>query len=108
VQSKVQLGIALRSLGEVTAAGSARGGDEIKVARGHLLRSIAIFEDVGNEVELARSCRSYAETLRQSGDVAQDPALAREVASFAKRADDIFAKLKISSFGIEPDAFFGR
>jgi tetratricopeptide (TPR) repeat protein len=108
VQSKVQLGIALRSLGEVTAAGSARGGDEIKVARGHLLRSIAIFEDVGNEVELARSCRSYAETLRQSGDVAHDSALAREVASFAKRADDIFARLKISSFGIEPDAFFGR
>jgi tetratricopeptide (TPR) repeat protein len=107
VRSKVQLGVALRSLGEVTAAGSA-GGEELKAARGHLLRSIAIFEEIGNDVELARSCRSYADTLNSSFDLAQDAQLAREAASFAKRADEIFAKLKISSFGIEPDAFFGR
>ena len=108
VQSKVQLGIALRSLGEVTAAGSARGGEELKAARGHLLRSIAIFEDIGNEVELARSCRSYAETLKQAVDLASEPALAREAASFSKRADEIFQKLKISAYGIEPEAFFSR
>ena len=107
VQSKVQLGVALRSLGEVTAAGAA-GGEELKAARGHLLRSISIFEEIGNDVELARSCRSYAETLKHAVDLALDPTLAREAASFAKRADEIFAKLKISSFGIEPDAFFSR
>ena len=97
VQSKVQLGVALRSLGEVVSAGSARGGEELKAARGHLLRSIAIFEEIGNEVELARSCRSYAETLKHAVDLSQDAPLAREAASFAKRADEIFAKLRSSS-----------
>ena len=108
VQSKVQLGVALRSLGEVVAAGSARGGEELKAARGHLLRSIAIFEEIGNEVELARSCRSYAETLKLAVDLSQDAPLAREAASFAKRADDIFAKLRSSSEGLEAVAFFSR
>ncbi len=108
VQSKVQLGVALRSLGEVVAAGSARGGEELKAARGHLLRSIAIFEEIGNEVELARSCRSYAETLKHAVDLAQDPPLAREAASFAKRAEEIFARLRSSSEGIEPEKYFSR
>jgi len=52
------------------------------------------------------------ERALRAGDLAAllalDPALAREAASFAKRADEIFAKLKISSFGIEPEAFFKR
>jgi tetratricopeptide (TPR) repeat protein len=108
VQSKVQLGVALRSLGEVVTAGSARGGEELKTARGHLLRSVAIFEEIGNEVELARSCRSYAETLKHAVDLSQDPPLAREAASFAKRAEEIFARLRSSSQGIEPDAFYSR
>jgi tetratricopeptide (TPR) repeat protein len=108
VQSKVQLGVALRSLGEVTAAGSARGGEELKAARGHLLQSISIFEEIGNDVELARSCRSYAETLKHAVDLSQDETLAREAASFQKRAEEIFAKLRISAMGLEPEGFFGR
>ncbi len=108
VQSKVQLGVALRSLGEVTAAGSARGGEELKAARGHLLRSIGIFEEIGNDVELARSCRSYAEALKHAVDLSLDPALAREAASFAKRADDIFGKLRSSAAELEPKGFLKR
>jgi tetratricopeptide (TPR) repeat protein len=100
VRSKVQLGVALRSLGEVTAAGAA-GGEELKQARAHLLRSVAIFEEIGNEVELARSCRAYGDALKNAVDTASDPALAREAASFAKRADEIFARLKSSSFGLQ-------
>ena len=92
--------------GEVTAAGSA-GGEGLRTARTHLHRSIEIFEQIGNDVELARSCRAYAEMLRQSTEVPLDPALAEEVASFAKRADDIFSRLKISSFGVAPEAFAG-
>ena len=71
-----------------------------------MLRSITIFEEIGNEVELARSCRAYADMIRHSPEMQIDPALAREASSFAKRAEDISAKLKISSFGIEPEAFF--
>jgi predicted ATPase len=108
VQSKVQLGVALRSLGEVTAAGSARGGEELTAARQHLLRSIAIFEEIGNDVELARSCRSYAETLKLAVDLSLDVALAREASSFAKRADDIFAKLRASASELQARGTFAR
>ncbi len=105
IQSKVQVGVALRSLGEVTAAGSA-GGEGLRSARGYLLKAIAIFEEIGNDVELARSCRAFAEMLRGNADFQPDPALTQEAEKYGKRADDIFAKLKISSFGFEPDAFF--
>jgi tetratricopeptide (TPR) repeat protein len=107
IQSKVQLGVALRSLGEVTAAGSA-GGEGLKQARGYLLHSIVIFEEIGNEVELARSCRAYAELLKHTPEIQIDPQLEAEATEYARRADDIFAKLKISAFGLEPDAFFAQ
>jgi tetratricopeptide (TPR) repeat protein len=106
VQSKVQLGVALRSLGEVMAAGSA-GGDDLLTARAHLLQSIWIFEEIGNDVELARSCRVYATLLRASPDIQVDPAAMQEADHFAKRAEEIFARLKISSFGLDADVFFG-
>jgi tetratricopeptide (TPR) repeat protein len=106
VQSKVQVGVALRSLGEVTAAAGG-GGASLMQSRGHLLQSIAIFEEIGNEIELGRSYRAYARLLQASPEFATDPGVAREVADFIRRADDILAKLKISSFGLQPEAFFG-
>jgi hypothetical protein len=102
----VQLGVALRSLGEVMAAGSA-GGDDLLTARAHLLQSIWIFEEIGNDVELARSCRVYANLLRVSPDLQLDAATIEEADQFEKRAEEIFARLKISSFGLDADAFFG-
>jgi len=106
VQSKVQVGVALRSLGEVTAAGNA-SGPNLMQARGHLLQSISIFEEIGNEIELARSCRAYAALLQATPEFRTDPSIATEVADFNRRADDISAKLKISSYGLRPEAFFG-
>ena len=106
IQSKVQLGVALRSLGEVMAAGSA-GGEDLLTARAHLLQSIWIFEEIGNDVELARSCRVYATLLRVSPDLQLDQATIDEANQFMKRADEIFARLKISSFGLDADVFFG-
>ncbi len=102
-ESKVQLGVALRSLGEVTAAASA-GGAGLRDAVSHLKRSIAIFEEVGNEVELARSCRAYAEPLRQSPDHATNPAVAAEARALAKRAEDVFAKMRMGAFAARGDA----
>jgi tetratricopeptide (TPR) repeat protein len=107
IQSKVQLGVALRSLGEVMAAGSA-GGEDAMTARAHLLQSIWIFEEIGNDVELARSCRVYAGLLRTSSDFDSDPSAAEEAAQFARRAEEIFEKLKISSHGFDAEGFFGR
>ena len=99
-EAKVQLGVALRSLGEVAAAATA-GGAGLRDAAEHLRRSMAIFEEVGNEVELARSCRAYAELLRQSPDHATDPAVAAEARALAKRAEAIFAKMRSSAASVE-------
>lgn len=57
IQSRVQLGVALRSLGEISAAGSA-GGAGLEDALAHIREAIAIFERAGNDVELGRSCKS--------------------------------------------------
>jgi tetratricopeptide (TPR) repeat protein len=99
IQGKVQLGVALRSLGEVTAAATA-GGDGLKAARDYLHQSIRIFEEAGNEVELARSCRAFAILLKGTMDYGTDVAMRAEAAAYTKRADDIFAKLKLSSYGL--------
>ncbi len=101
IQGKVQLGIALRSLGEVCAAGSA-GGEGIRLAREHLNQSIKIFEEAGNEVG-ARAELPRVRNARPPGtmDYASDPKNARKRPDgYAKRADDAFAKLKLSSYGL--------
>ena len=106
-ESKVQLGVALRSLGEVCSAGSA-GGAGLREAAEHLRRSIGIFEEVGNEVELARSCRAYAELLRQTPEHASNPAIAAEARTLSKRAEDIFAKMRASAGGLGGEALAAR
>lgn len=106
IQSKVQLGVALRSLGEVMAAGSA-GGEGLLTARAHLLQSIWIFEEIGNDVELARSCRVYAALLRASPDFQTDAVAVAEAEQFSRKAEEVFAKLKMSSHGLDADGIFG-
>jgi hypothetical protein len=88
----VRLGVALRSLGEVAAADS--DGPGPTEAAEHLKRSIAIFEDIGNDVELARTCRTYADLLRRLPEHATSAALAAEAKELAVRAEDIFAKMR--------------
>ncbi|MFO0742338.1 MAG: tetratricopeptide repeat protein [Labilithrix sp.] len=92
-KAKVQLGVALRSLGEILGAGNL-GGDGFLAARDRLLQSLFIFEEIGNDVELARTCRLYAALLKASPDFQTDPVIARDAAQFAERADNIFAKLE--------------
>lgn len=106
VQSKVQLGVALRSLAEVMAAGAA-GGEGLLTARAHVLQSIWIFEEIGNDVELARSCRTYSGILRASPDYETDPANAAEADQFMRRAEEIFARLRVSAHGFDADTLFG-
>jgi tetratricopeptide (TPR) repeat protein/type II secretory pathway predicted ATPase ExeA len=100
---KVKLGASLRLLGEVTAAATptATGFGE---ATGHLKRSIAIFEEVGNEVELARSYTSYAELLRKMPEHAHDATVAAEATQLAGRAEDIFARMRATVNGLSRGA----
>jgi tetratricopeptide (TPR) repeat protein len=89
LRSKVHLGIALRTLGEVTAAGG-WGEEEVTRAIEHFSRSVEILESVGNDLELARSCRAYADLLSQAGKVDESEAL-------KARADAIFERLRQSA-----------
>ncbi|GAC1546604.1 MAG: hypothetical protein NVS3B10_10570 [Polyangiales bacterium] len=105
VRSKVQIGVALRTLGEVTAAGG-WGADHAGKAREYFEQAIAVFEEVGNEVELARTFRAYADFLGKLVEFGHDAAMRDQAGEYVRRADDVFAKLRISSIGIDPGAFF--
>jgi tetratricopeptide (TPR) repeat protein len=96
VRSKVHLGAALRTLGEITAAGG-WGSAHTKSAREYFARSVAIFEQTGNDVELGRTFKVFAKFLVTEPEFASDANARREAEAMEGRADAIFARLKISS-----------
>ena len=96
VRSKVHLGSALRTLGEITAAGG-WGAAHTKSAREYYARSVAIFEQTGNEVELARTYRAYARFLKHEPEYADDDLAATEAKQMQDRAQEIFNRLRFSA-----------
>jgi tetratricopeptide (TPR) repeat protein len=94
VRSKVHLGIALRTLGEITAAGG-WGSAHTKSAREYFVRSLRIFEQTGNDVELARTRKAYARFLQTDAEFQKDPVVQAEAAAMVALADETFARLKI-------------
>ena len=95
VRSKVHLGSALRTLGEITAAGG-WGAAHTKSAREYYARSVAIFEQTGNEVELARTYKVYARFLKAEPEWADDETVREEAEQMHARAEEIFGRLRIS------------
>lgn len=93
-RSKVHLGTALRTLGEITAGGG-WGREHASKARDYFQRSIAIFEEIGNELELARSLKSYAD-FKDKGELPHIPG-EPDAMSMRERAERIFEKLRTSS-----------
>jgi tetratricopeptide (TPR) repeat protein len=106
-ESKVELAVALRSLAEATTA-AMPGTLGLREASDYLRRSISILEEVRNEVELARSCRAYADLLRQAPEHASNPAIATEARLLSLRAEEIFARLQASIGSGGSDALFAR
>ncbi len=87
-RSKPFLGVALRTLGEIGAA-AGWGGEEHQQARAAFERSIALFEELGNDLELAHGCRAYAALLRQgSGDSQEGHAAADALDARAAAIDE--------------------
>ena len=103
VRSKVHLGIALRTLGEITAGGG-WGAMHTKSAKEYFARSVAIFEQTGNDVELARTFKVYARFLTSEPEFAKDPKVVAEAKQMDQRADGIFTRLRISRAFVEQDA----
>jgi tetratricopeptide (TPR) repeat protein len=104
-ESKVELGACLRVLGDMIACAGATESD-LQEAAEYFKRSIAIFEEIGNAIELAHTCRTYAELLRRTPEYGSSPSLAAEAARFAARADEILSKVrpKRDDEGVEPAA----
>lgn len=100
VRSKVVLGMALRTLGEITAAGG-WGSAHTKSAREYFARAVAIFEQSGNDVELARTFKVFSRFLLET-EARTDEAARREALGMNTRAEAIFTRLRISQGPVEP------
>ena len=96
VRSKVQLGTALRTLGEITAAGG-WGASHTRSAREYYARSVSIFEQTGNEIELAKSFSTFARFLAAQPDFATDQAVQRDAQRMTSRAAEIFGRLRVGA-----------
>ncbi|RLB49888.1 MAG: hypothetical protein DRJ42_20040 [Deltaproteobacteria bacterium] len=94
-RGKPYLGMALRTQGEILAA-AGWGGDDHRLAKESWDRSLRIFEDLGNEVELANTSESYAAFLESNPEAATDPVLAHEAMAMRGRADEIRERLRAS------------
>lgn len=92
-RGKPFLGVALRTLGEITAAGGWGGGEDHKRAREAFEHSMRLFEELGNEIELARTCTAYALFL-ESDPNKTDPVRVIEIQNLRTRAADIHDRLK--------------
>lgn len=106
VRSKVHLGIALRTLGEITAAGG-WGSAHTKSAREYFARAVTIFEQTGNDLELARTFKAFSKFLIDNF-TADEPSR-RDALGMNARAEAIFTRLRITQGPVEvPGASTGR
>ncbi len=92
VRSKVHLGVAVRTLGEITAEGG-WGKEHTGKARDYFLRAISIFEEIGNEIEAARTYQVFAAHVRREGG----PTAEAEADALDARAESAFEKLSRAS-----------
>jgi tetratricopeptide (TPR) repeat protein len=93
VRSKVQLGIALRTLGEITAAGG-WGASHTKSAREYYARSVSIFEQTGNELELAKSYSAFTRFIDTQPELRADPAVIADQRRMGEAAATILGRLR--------------
>ncbi len=96
-RGKPFLGVALRTQGEILAAGGWGGGDDHRRAKDSFERSQKLFEELGNDVEIANTCESFAAFLEASeNEEDRDPVRAHEAMSLRARADEIRTRLRQS------------
>ncbi len=96
VRSKPHLAMALRTLGEVTGAGAWGDGHEVR-AVDYFLRSIAICQEIGNEIEVAKSYRAFSSYVEGSQHYRHNADILREAKKLSQMADDIFQRHKLGS-----------
>lgn len=88
-RGKPFLGVALRTQAEIFSAAGWGGGDDHEKAKASFQKAVDIFDELGNEVELATTCQRYADFLESSPDYKADPVLAQEAMDLRSRAEEI-------------------
>ena len=91
--AKPFLGVAQRTFGEIAGA-AGWGGEEHVRAKDAFERSVALFGELGNDIELAHSLDSYAAFLEQTEEGRTNPMKVHEVMQLRTRADTIRERLR--------------
>jgi hypothetical protein len=107
VRSKSHLASALRTLGEITAAGAWGAAHEGR-AVDYFMRSIALCKEIGNELEIAKSYRSFSDYVASSNHYRSNDEIQREAKKLREMADEIFEKQKLSQAGFGQDSVASR
>lgn len=101
-RGKPFLGVALRTRAEIIAAAGWGGEHKLKAVES-FRKSIAIFEELGNEIELAASCDALAKFLDADPEAKNDPVRAHEAMQLHGRAAEIRERLQRSEdYGLPP------
>lgn len=91
IRSKPHLASALRTLGEVTGAGAWGPAHEGK-SIDYFMRSIALCKEIGNEIEIAKSYRSFSDYVAVSDHYRKNEQIQNEAKKLRAMSDDIFRK----------------
>jgi tetratricopeptide (TPR) repeat protein len=91
IRSKSHLARALRTLGEVTGAGAWGPAHEGKTID-YFMRSIALCKEIGNEIEIAKSYRSFSDYVAVSEHYKKNEQIQNEAKKLRAMSDDIFKK----------------
>ena len=94
IRSKSHLATALRTLGEITAAGAWGPAHEGK-AVDYFMRSIALCKEIGNEIEIAKSYRSFSDYVSRSQHYQKNQQIQAEAMKLRAMSDEIFARQQI-------------
>jgi tetratricopeptide (TPR) repeat protein len=92
VKAKAFLAVALRTAGEIEQE-AGWGGEAHARAKQCFERSIQLLEELGNDVELARSCLAFASFLESDPDAQTDPIRVHEIQRLRARASEIEDRL---------------
>jgi tetratricopeptide (TPR) repeat protein len=98
IRSKSHLATALRTLGEITAAGAWGAAHEGK-AVDYFMRSIGLCKEIGNEIEIAKSYRSFSDYVARSKHYTKNQQIQNEAKKLRAMSDEIFARQQIDSEG---------
>src|SRR5690606_32457874 len=80
--------------GEITGAGAWGEGHQVK-AVDYFMRAISISKEIGNEQEVARSYRAFADYVARSPPFQGNAAIQREAIRLSEMADEIFRRHRI-------------